>query len=67
MNDPLVTVTVWRGPLSALAARQKLTPGELLRRIRNHGLQRGANWEIPVSSPTALATLARVLGGEPVE
>ena len=64
MSDPVVSVVVWRGPLSALAARQKMTPGELLRRIRNHGLQRGANWEIPVSSPVALATLARVLSGE---
>ena len=67
MSDPLVTVTVWRGPLSALAARQKLAPHELMRRIRAHGLRRGANWEVPVSSSVAMATLQRVLNAETTE
>ena len=67
MNDPLVTVCVWRGPLSALAARQRLDPHELMRRIRNHGLRRGENWEVQVQSPVAMATLARVLSTETTE
>lgn len=69
MTDPMVTITCWKGPLSALAARQRLAPHELMRRIRRSGgMRRGAaGWEVSVSSPTAMATLARVLNGEPTE
>ena len=64
MTDPIVTVTVWRGPLSALAARQRLTADDLRKRLRQHGQRRGAEWDVMVSSSTALATLRRVLTAE---
>lgn len=67
MSDPLVSIVVWRGPLTALAARQRLTPDELRRRLRARGLKRGAAWEIQLSSPSAMATLRRVLNGEAME
>ena len=67
MSDPLVTVSIWRGPLSALAARQKMTPKALMTLISRHGLRRGANWEVPVSSSVAMATLQRVLNAETTE
>lgn len=67
-SDPLVTVSVWHGPLTALAARQRLTPGELLGKIRRVGLKRGAaGYEVQLDSPTALLTLKRVLDAKPGE
>lgn len=64
MSDPLVSIVVWRGPLSALAARQAMLPAELSRRIRAHGKKRGAAWEVRVESPSAMVALRRVLNAE---
>lgn len=59
--DPQITITCWKGRLSALAARQRVAPAELMTRIRQHGLQRGGNWEIEITSPQSMITLRRVL------
>lgn len=67
MTDPIISIVVWRGPLSALAARQRMPPALLLSRIRARGLRRGNSWEVRVESPTSMATLRRVLSGEATE
>lgn len=59
--DPAVTIAVWEGPLSALAARLNTTPAALLQQLRRRGGRRGADWRLDVHSPVALATARRVL------
>lgn len=61
MNDPLITVSIWRGPQSALAARLNLPTAHLAALLKRRALRRGGNWELQITSPAALRTLAHSL------
>ena len=47
MNDPIVTVSVWRGQQSALAARLGIAPVQLAALVNRLGLKRGGSIELP--------------------
>lgn len=60
--DPLITVSIWRGPQSALAARLGIAPAILAPLVKRRGQRRGANgWEVQIESPQALRTLRHML------
>ena len=61
MNDPIITVSVWRGPQSALAARLGIEPSHMVALIHRRGLRRGGGWELQVTSPAAMQTLKHSL------
>ncbi len=60
-GDPVVSVTVWRGPRSALAALLGIAPSHLAALLKRRGLRRGGVIEVPVQSPTAMKTLKHSL------
>ena len=60
-TDPVVAVTVWRGPRSALAALLGIAPAHLAALLKRRGLRRGGGIEVPVQSPVAMRTLAHTL------
>ena len=60
-GDPVISVTVWRGPRSALAALLNIPPSHLAALLKRRGVKRGGCVEIPVLSPTALRTLKHSL------
>ena len=61
VNDPIISVTVWRGQLTALSARLGIAPSHLAALIKRRGARRGGHLEIEVSSPAAMRTLAHAL------
>ena len=60
-GDPVISVTVWRGPRSALAALLNIQPAHLAALLKRRGLKRSGCIEVPVQSPTAMRTLAHTL------
>lgn len=60
-GDPVISVTVWRGPRSALAALLGLSPAHLAALLKKRGVKRGGGIEVPVQSPVAMRTLAHTL------
>ncbi len=60
-GDPVVSVTVWRGPRSALAALLGIAPSHLAVLLKKRGLKRGGHLEIELCSPIALRTLRHTL------
>lgn len=62
MNDPTITVSIWRGPASALALRLGIPHAHLLALVNRRGQRRGATAvEISIQSPQALRTLRHAL------
>lgn len=61
MNDPIITVSIWRGPQSALAARLGIAPSHMDAFVRRLGLKRGGSIELSVRSPVAMKTLRHAL------
>ena len=53
--DETVVVVAWRGPSSALAARWGIDHGELLRRLRIHGVKSKQRIMLEVISEPAMA------------
>ena len=60
-GDPVISVTVWRGPRSALAALLGLSPAHLAALLKKRGVKRGGHLEIEVCSPVAMKTLRHTL------
>ena len=60
-GDPVVSVTVWRGPRSALAALLGLSPAHLAALLKRRGVERSGHFEIEVCSPIAMKTLRHSL------
>ena len=62
IDEPQVVVVAWRGPVSALAARLRREPDELLRQIRAVGLARGKkDFALEVCAPGAICAVRRLL------
>ena len=60
-TDPVVAVTVWRGPRSALAALLNIPPSHLAALLKRRGVKRGGAVEISLNSPVAMKTLRHSL------
>ena len=60
-GDPVVSVTVWRGPRSALAALLGIAPSHLAALLKRRGVKRGGAVEISLNSPVAMKTLRHSL------
>lgn len=61
VTDPVVSVTVWRGPRSALAALLNIPPSHLAALLKRRGVKRSGHFEIEVCSPIAMKTLRHTL------
>lgn len=60
-GDPTITISVWRGPRSALAALLGLSPAHLAALVKRRGVKRGGAVEISLNSPVAMKTLRHSL------
>lgn len=65
--DPTVTVSIWSGPLTALAARVGMEPRALAATLNRVGHRVRGNLQLELQSPVALTTLRRVLTRRPEE
>lgn len=61
IGDPLVTVELWNGPASALAARLGMTHLELARSLKYAGRSVRGRLTVSVNSPVAMISLKRAL------
>lgn len=61
ISDPLVTVELWSGSASALAARLGMTHLELTRSLKYAGRSVRGRLTVSVHSPAAMHSLKRAL------
>lgn len=62
IDEPQVVITCWSGPVTALAARLRRDPDELLRQIRAVGRERGKkDFALEVHAPGAIHAARRLL------